>query len=136
VSDRASDVRILFVCIGNSGRSQMSEAFVRMHGRGRIEPHSAGTRPSGRIDSMATAEMKERGYDLNSHHSKSLTEIPVGEYAAVVTMGCDDACPTIPAKHRIAWQLPNPKDVPPENFDKICDQIESNVKELLAELSE
>src|SRR5262249_52458115 len=92
--------RILFVCVENSNRSQMAEAFARIHGSGRVEAYSAGSRPSGRVNPRAVEFMAERGYDLNAHRSKSLADIPEGEYAIAVTMGCGDSCPMVPARRR------------------------------------
>ena len=127
-------VRILFVCVENSNRSQMAEAFARIHGGGKVEPHSAGSRPSGRINPKAVAAMQEVGYDLTTHQSKSLEEIPSGEYAAAVTMGCGDACPAVRAKLREDWNIPEPRDLGPEEFRQVRDLIEKKVKRLLEKL--
>lgn len=125
--------RILFVCVENSCRSQMAHAFASRLGQD-VEVHSAGSRPSGQVNPRAIEFMKEIGYDLSSHQSKGLDEIPQAEYDATVTMGCGDACPMIPAKRRIDWAIPDPKHLPPEEFRKVRDQIETQVKELLAEI--
>src|SRR5216683_2420753 len=98
--------RILFVCVENSNRSQMAEAFARMHGAGRVEPYSAGSRPSGRINPKAVDAMKELGYDLAQHQSKSLTDLPHIEFDVAVTMGCGDECPYLRAKQREDWNIP------------------------------
>ena len=127
----ASRPRVLFVCVENSNRSQMAEAFARMHGGGAIDAFSAGSKPSGRINPRAIAAMKERGYDLTAHTSKSLQEIPGGSYEWVITMGCGDACPWIAATHRDDWALPDPKELPPAEFAKVRDEIERRVIELL-----
>jgi protein-tyrosine-phosphatase len=127
--------RILFVCVENSNRSQMSQAFAKIHGGDGVETFSAGSKPSGKINPKAIAAMKELEYDLSSHHSKSLEEVK--EYApfdAVVTMGCGDACPWMPAKKFIDWQIPDPRDMNEEDFRKVRDLIEQKVKELLQEL--
>lgn len=92
--------RILFVCIENAGRSQMAEAFARIHGKNQVDVHSAGSRPSGKINPKAIEVMRERDYDLTQHRSKSLEEIPNIEYDVVVAMGCGDACPFVRAKQR------------------------------------
>jgi arsenate reductase (thioredoxin) len=122
---------VLFVCIENSNRSQMAEAFARIHGKG-IMAYSSGSRPSGIVNPKAIASMAEIGYDLAKHGSKALTEIPDIEYDAVVTMGCGDACPFVKAKHRDDWQIPDPKHLPPDEFRVIRDMIEGKVKTLLA----
>ena len=127
-------MRLLFVCIENSNRSQMAEAFARIHGGRGVEAWSAGSKPSGRINPKAIASMRERGYDLAAHTSKSLDEIPPGEFDAVVTMGCGDACPHVPAKHRYDWQIPDPRDMDPDAFRGVRDLIESQVRALLASL--
>src|SRR5207248_4384115 len=91
---------VLFVCVENSNRSQMAEAFARMHGGPGVEAGSAGSRPSGRVNPRAVAAMKELGYDLTAHQSNSLAEVPDVEYDFVATMGCGDACPLVKAKRR------------------------------------
>ena len=91
--------KLLFVCVENSNRSQMSQAFAKIHGRGDVEPYSAGSNPSGIVNPKAIAAMEELGYDLSTHVSKSLKEIEqYAPFDAVVTMGCGDTCPWIPAK--------------------------------------
>ena len=127
-------MRFLFVCIENSNRSQMAEAFARIHGGAGVDVWSAGSKPSGRINPKAIASMRERGYDLAAHISKSLGEIPPGDFDAVVTMGCGDACPHVPAKHRYDWQIPDPRDMDPDAFRGVRDRIESQVRALLASL--
>lgn len=125
--------RVLFVCIENSNRSQMAEAFAHMHGGPDVEALSAGSRPSGRINPKAVRFMAERGHDLSMHASKSLTDIG-GEFDAVVTMGCGDDCPWVPAKRREDWALPDPKDLDDEGYRAVRDEIEARVKALLASL--
>jgi arsenate reductase len=89
---------VLFVCVENSNRSQMAEAFARMHGRGVVEAFSAGSRPSGVVNPRAIEMMRERGYDLSTHASKSLEQIPPGPYAAVVTWGAGTPVPGSPRR--------------------------------------
>lgn len=127
-------VRVLFVCVENSNRSQMAEAFARLHGGERVEACSAGSRPSGRVNPKAIAAMSEVGYDLSRHASKSLADLPPLEFAAAVTMGCGDACPNIPATRRLDWQIPDPREMPPAEFNQVRDMIEAKVKGLLREL--
>lgn len=129
--------KILFVCIENSNRSQMSQAFANIYGGNNVEAYSAGSKPSGVINPKAIAAMKELGYDLSQHHSKTLDEVK--EYApfdAVVTMGCGDACPWMPAKQFIDWQIPDPKHLEPAEFNKVRDMIAGKVKGLVEELVE
>ena len=127
--------RFLFVCVENSNRSQMAEAFARIHGGESVEAYSAGSRPSGVVNPKAIASMAEIGYDLSTHDSKSLDEIPQGEYDFVATMGCGDACPFIRAKHRADWQIPDPKNLEPDEFRKVRDLIEGKVRTALANRS-
>jgi len=105
-----------------------------MHGAGRVEAFSAGSKPSGVVNPKAVEAMKELGYDLTTHGSKSLDEVPQGPYGAVVTMGCGDACPWIPAERREDWELQDPKHMPPEEFRKVRDDIQRRVRALLASL--
>lgn len=109
----------------------MAEAFARIHGGGEIEAFSAGSKPSGKVNETAVLVMKELGYDLGKHGSKSLQDIPQETYDHIVTMGCGDACPWVPAKNRSDWEIPDPKKMPLEDFRKIRDLIETKVKELL-----
>ena len=125
--------RVLFVCIENSNRSQMAEAFARMHGGDAVEALSAGSRPTGRINPKAVRFMRELGYDLASHASKSLDQVG-GEFDAVVTMGCGDECPWIPARRREDWALPDPKHMDDEGYRAVRDEIGARVRTLLADL--
>jgi arsenate reductase (thioredoxin) len=125
--------RILFVCVENSNRSQMAEAFAHIHGRDAVEALSAGSKPLGQINSRAVRFMAELGYDLNVQRSKSLDEIS-GEFDAVVTMGCGDACPWVAAKRREDWALADPKHMDDAGYRAIRDEISSRVKTLLAKL--
>lgn len=128
-------IRLLFVCIENSNRSQMSQAFARIHGAGQVEAYSAGSKPSGIVNPKAIAAMKELGYDLSTHDSKSLKEVePYAPFDAVVTMGCGDACPWMPAKRFIDWQIPDPKHMEPDEFNKVRDLIGEKVKSLIDSL--
>jgi protein-tyrosine-phosphatase len=133
-SVRGAPKRVLFVCVENSNRSQMAEAFARMHGGASVEAYSAGSRPSGRVNPKAVESVRERGYDLTTHGSKSLSEVPAEEYDAAVTMGCGDECPLVRARLREGWEIPDPKDLPPEEFRAVRDLIEAKVKSLLARL--
>ena len=126
--------RVLFVCVENSNRSQMAQAFARIHGGDGVESYSAGSRPSGKVNPKAVEAMRELGYDLTAHRSKSLDEIPAGPYDAAVTMGCGDACPNVAARVREDWQIPDPRDMPPDQFREVRDLIGRKVQELLGRL--
>jgi arsenate reductase len=127
--------KILFVCVENSNRSQMSQAFASMLGND-IEAYSAGSKPSGVINPKAIAAMKELGYDLSKHDSKSLEEVKqYAPFDAVVTMGCGDACPWMPAKKFIDWDIPDPRNMEPGEFNKVRDLIKGKVEALLSSLN-
>ena len=126
--------RVLFVCIENSCRSQMAEAFAYLYARDLIQAYSAGSRPSGWINPKAIAVMAELGYGLDSHTSKSLLEIPKFKYDYVITMGCGDECPFIEAEFHEDWDLPDPKMLPLEQFRQVRDQIGARVQELAARI--
>ncbi len=109
----------------------MAQAFAVANGGPQVEAYSAGSRPSGVVNANAILYMRELGIDLSTHHSKGLDEIPQGPYDAVVTMGCGDACPLVPAKHHVDWEIPDPKDMDPDAFRAVRDEIERKVLELL-----
>ncbi|MBU7576975.1 MAG: arsenate reductase ArsC [Flavihumibacter sp.] len=128
--------KLLFVCVENANRSQMSQAFARMLGGEKVEAYSAGSRPSGVVNPKAIAAMKELGYDLTTHDSKSLQEVEqFAPFDVVVTMGCGDACPWMPAKEFIDWQIPDPKHMEPAEFNTVRDYIRDQVKALLTKLA-
>ncbi len=127
--------KLLFVCVENSNRSQMSQAFAKILGGEQIEAYSAGSKPSGIVNPKAIAAMKELGYDLSIHDSKSLDDVKgFAPFDAVVTMGCGDACPWMPAKQFIDWQIPDPKHMEPGEFNEVRDFIKEKVKDLLDNL--
>lgn len=126
--------RVLFVCVENSNRSQMAEAFARLHGGGAVEAYSAGSKPSGVINPKAIRFMQELGYDLATHASKSLDDIAGMEFDAVITMGCGDNCPWVPAKRREDWGLPDPKHMDDDGYRAVRDDISARVQRLLTEL--
>lgn len=125
---------VLFVCVENSNRSQMAEAFARMHSAGRVQAASAGSKPSGRINPKAVAAMQELGYDLGTHASKGLEAFNGRDVDVAVTMGCGDECPLVRAGQRVDWKIPDPRDMTPEQFREVRDLIERKVKDLLATL--
>jgi protein-tyrosine-phosphatase len=113
----------------------MAEGFARLHGVGTVDAHSAGSRPSGKINETAVAVMKEKGVDLGVQRSKGLNDLPAGRWDAVVTMGCGDACPALAAARRLDWALPDPKHLPLGEFRAVRDEIEARVRALLDELA-
>lgn len=126
---------LLFVCVENSNRSQMAEAFARIHGIGIAQAFSAGSRPSGRINPKAIEAMREVGYDLSTHTSKGLDAFNGQPVDVAVTMGCGDECPLVHAAQRLEWQIPDPRNMSPGEFRGVRDLIEQRVKALLASLS-
>ena len=128
-------LRLLFVCIENSNRSQIAEAFARQIGGADVEAFSAGSRPSGRVNPRAIEAMREKGCDLDKQVSKSLAELPPVEFDAAVTMGCGDACPDVRARVREDWNIPDPRAMGPEEFRGVRDLIEVRVRGLLERLS-
>jgi len=127
--------KLLFVCVENSNRSQMSQAFAKILGGVQVAAYSAGSKPSGIVNPKAIAAMKELDYDLSIHDSKSLEEVKnFAPFDAVVTMGCGDACPWMPAKQFVDWQIPDPKHMEPKEFNEVRDFIKEKVKDLLDNL--
>lgn len=124
---------LLFVCIENSNRSQMAEGFARMLGKNRVSAFSAGSRPSRQINPRAVQFMKERNVDLTVQLSKGLDDLPKIRWDWIVTMGCGDACPMLPAVHRLDWELTDPKHLDDAGFRVVRDKIEALVSDLIAE---
>jgi protein-tyrosine-phosphatase len=109
----------------------MAEAFARIHGGGGVEAYSAGSRPSGVVNPKAIESMKEIGYDLSTHESKSMEDLPDVKWDLVATMGCGDECPFIRAERREDWQVPDPKNMETEEFRKVRNMIERKVVEVI-----
>ncbi len=126
--------RVLFVCVENSNRSQIAEAFARRHGGAHLEAYSAGSRSSGKVSLLAVESMREIGYDLSQHKSKAVADLPTVEFDVAVTMGCGDECPLVRAKRHEDWNIPDPRSLPPDEFRAIRDLIEAKVKDLITEL--
>lgn len=123
---------VLFVCVANSCRSQMAEAAARAAAGDRWEIWSAGSHPSGRVHLVAIEAMRELGDDLSMHRSKGLDQVPAQEWDVVVTMGCGDACPSVRAKRRLDWQIPDPVGLPLEDVRRIRDDLRRRIEALLA----
>ncbi len=125
---------ILFVCIENSCRSQMAEAFGHIHAPADIKIFSAGSKPSGKVNERAIEFMQELDYDLTQHQSQSLDEIPQITYDAVITMGCGDECPFIQAHRREDWGIDDPKHKSADEFRQTRDYIGEKVQALIQDL--
>src|SRR5687767_439530 len=128
-------MRIVFVCVENSNRSQMAEAFGRMYAPPGLEVYSAGSKPSGKVNPKAVEAMQELGYDLSTHRSKSLEELPQEAFDVAITMGCGDSCPNLRAKQRIDWQIPDPKVLSPGDYREVRNLIGRLVKNQLDEMA-
>jgi protein-tyrosine-phosphatase len=122
--------KVLFVCVENSCRS-IAEAFARIHGGEDIDAYSAGSRPSGVVNPKAIESMKEIGYDLSTHLSKSLDDLPDVKWDLVATMGCGDECPYIRAERREDWDVPDPKNMEPDEFRNVRDLIGKKVRDAI-----
>jgi arsenate reductase len=130
-------LNVLFVCIGNSCRSQMAEAYANHFGNGKVQAFSAGSYPLGAIAAETYEVMRERGISLEGQSSKGLREVPVEEMDVVVEMGIEVACP-IPADFRgrvVEWHVPDPYGRNMDIFRDVRDVIERQVVALLAELA-
>jgi arsenate reductase len=125
--------RVLFVCVGNSGRSLMAERLLRRAADGRHEARSAGSRPGTAPESSVVAALLELGIDASDHVPRKLDDAAV-EWADVVVATCDEACPVIPGKRYIGWQIPDAYGRPLEQVRPIRDDIARRVDELVAEL--
>jgi arsenate reductase len=129
-----SMAHVLFVCLHNAGRSQMSEAlFTRAAGE-RHTAASAGTAPAGRVHPAVVEATREVGIDLSGRRPRLLTRELAEKADVVVTMGCGDECPYIPGKRYIDWELPDPAGRPIEEVRATRDDIAGRVEQLVAEL--
>lgn len=122
---------VLFVCVANSCRSQMAEAFAKALGRDAWDVFSAGSSPSGFVHPLAIQIMQELGMDLTSHCSKGLQDVPQRVWDYVVTMGCGDRCSAVKARHRLDWAIPDPVGRPLEDVRRIRDDLKARVRRLL-----
>ena len=125
---------VLFVCLHNAGRSQMSAALFERAAEGRHEASSAGTTPAERVHPEVVETMRELGVDLAGRTPRKLTRELAQQADVVVTMGCGDECPYVPGKRYLDWDLPDPKGRPLEEVRETRDEIARRVAELVAEL--
>jgi arsenate reductase (thioredoxin) len=125
---------VLFVCLRNAGRSQMSQALFERASRGRHTAFSAGTTPADHVHPEVVAVMRELDIDLAERRPRLLTSELAARADVIVTMGCGDACPYIPGKRYVDWDLQDPKGQPIETVRKIREEIRSRTEQLLAEL--
>ena len=126
--------RVLFVCLHNAGRSQMSLALFERAAAGRHEAESAGTTPGDRVHPLVVEATRELGIDLSGRRPQRLTREMAERADVVVTMGCGDECPYIPGKRYVDWDLSDPKDLPLDEVRAIRDEIADHVGELVTTL--
>jgi len=127
--------RVLFVCLHNAGRSQMSQALFEREAGGAHEARSAGTTPGERMHPEVVEAMRELGIDVSGRVPRKLTDDLARWPDVVVTMGCGDECPYIPGKRYLDWDLPDPKGRPVEEVRTIRDDVSRRVSELVRELN-
>jgi arsenate reductase len=125
---------VLFICLHNAGRSQMSEALFEQAAAGRHTAVSAGTTPAEQVHPQVVEAMREVGVELAGRRPKALTTEAAEQADVVVTMGCGDECPYIPGKRYIDWALPDPTGLPIEEVRAIRDDIAHRVEQLVTEL--
>jgi arsenate reductase len=129
--------RVLFVCLHNAGRSQMSEALFARAAAGHHEARSAGTKPGDRVHPEVVEAMAVLfGIDLATRVPAALTDADAEWADVVVTMGCGDECPYFPGKRYLDWELPDPKGRPLEEVRATRNEIERRVVELVDELGQ
>lgn len=125
---------VLFVCLHNAGRSQISRELFERDAAGRHTADSAGTTPADRVHAEVVEAMREFGIDLSERVPQRLTDELVAHADVIVTMGCGDECPYFPGKRYVDWNLPDPKDLSLDAVREIRDLIATLVRELADEL--
>ncbi len=126
---------VLFVCVHNSGRSQIAAGLLDKLAAGRVTVRSAGSDPADETNPAAVEAMREIGIDISREFPKPLTEDAVKEADVVITMGCGDSCPFYPGKRYEDWELDDPAGQDLETVRRIRDEIEQRVRGLIAELA-
>jgi arsenate reductase len=127
--------KVLFVCLHNAGRSQMSQALFEREAKGEHEARSAGTTPGERVHPEVVQAMRELGLDLSDRRPQRLTGDLSRWADVIVTMGCGDECPYVPGKRYFDWNLTDPKGRPLEEVRRIRDDIQQRVSELASALN-
>lgn len=124
-------LKVAFVCVHNSCRSQMAEGWAKKLGHDIFEAYSAGTENYPEVKPLAVAVMEEAGVDMGNHYPKLLTDIPE-ELDLLITMGCNVVCPFVPNKHSEDWGLDDPSGGPIEDFRVTRDLIKQKVEQLIS----
>ena len=125
---------VLFLCVHNAGRSQMAAGWLRHLAEGRIDVLSAGSAPAESINPAAVEAMAEKGIDITDQFPKPWTDETVGVADVIVSMGCGDACPVLPGKRYLDWELEDPAGKGVDSVRPIRDDIEQRVRGLMVEL--
>jgi arsenate reductase len=125
---------VLFVCLHNAGRSQMSQALFEKAANGRHHARSAGTDPADRINPVVVDAMRELDIDIADRTPQRLTDDLARWADIVITMGCGDACPVIPGRRYLDWDLPDPAGQPLDTVRPIRDEITQRVPQLVEQL--
>jgi protein-tyrosine-phosphatase len=130
-------MKALFVCVENSGRSQMAEAFAKTYGKSKVEATSAGTMPANEVNPVVVQVMREKGIDLSANRPKLVTSQMVQEADMIIVMGCsaEGFCPAPLLNKVVDWGIEDPKGKPIEKVREIRDKIEERVKKLINEIS-
>ncbi len=123
--------KVLFVCVENSCRSQIAEGWARSLGKGVIVPYSAGSKPSGKVNPDAVKVMEEAGIDISKQPSKGFMDLETKEFDYVITLGCRDVCPFVPAKNHLEWNIDDPKGKDLDFFRKTRDKVREKVENLI-----
>ncbi|MBS7619181.1 arsenate reductase ArsC [Candidatus Bathyarchaeota archaeon] len=128
--------KVVFVCIENSARSQMAEAFAKHYGDGKVEAVSAGTMPTEKVNPLAVQVMREKGIDISKNKPKAIEYKDIENADIIITMGCgaEGFCPASFLERVLDWKIEDPKGKTVEEVRKIRDEIEMKVKKLLDDL--
>jgi protein-tyrosine-phosphatase len=125
---------VLFLCVHNAGRSQMAAALLSRDAKDKVVVHSAGSAPGETLNQAVVTAMAEVGIDISRERPRKLTEAMVEDADVIVTMGCGDACPVVPGKRYLDWDLPDPAGKSIEDVRPIRDEISARIEALLTEL--
>ncbi len=131
---RVAKPAVLFLCVHNAGRSQMAAGWLRHLGGGEIDVYSAGSEPAAAINPSAVTAMAEKGIDIVGNRPQVWTTDMVRAADVIVSMGCGDACPVLPGRRYLDWDLDDPAGLGVEAVRPIRDEIERRVRGLIAEL--
>ncbi len=125
---------VLFLCVHNAGRSQMASGWLRHLAGDRVQVLSGGSAPAETINPSAVEAMAEKGIDITDQYPKPWTDETVGVADVIVSMGCGDACPVLPGKRYLDWELEDPAGKGVDSVRPIRDDIEQRVRGLMTEL--